>query len=140
MTNDATGEGETFTPPLFVLFADGTLWAYDAISDISLKSGAIDLDGFRAWDSVGHRIVLAGIENDGLELKEVSGDTSGRGDLQKLLRESLRLVNVQSVDALSFEELVDKASIRMIAPRPISRTELIGGGFFEGLMQFLSRP
>jgi hypothetical protein len=132
--------GKTFTPPLFVLFGDGTLLAYDAISDVSLRAGATGLDGLCAWDGVGHRIVLASAENDGVNLGDVYGGTSERADLEHLLADRLRNANVRNVDAMSFDELVYKASIRMIAPRRSNgRTELVGG-LLGAVLRFFGGP
>ena len=132
-----SSQNTVVTPPVFELFSDGTLLAYDAIEEIAL-TGTSPLEDLRAWDSLGQRIVLTFNELNHLTVAEVSNAASDRDDLERLLIERLKKGNVMNVDAASFEDLVYKASIRMVAPRA-SNAGLVAG-LLDVMFQFLRRP
>lgn len=109
---------EELSLPVFVLFATGDFWAYPEVAQLDLDLRSLSTDELRAWDAEGRQLRFVG--GEGSRLLVADSDQEDRAALQTLLMERLRERNVSGVEAMSFEELADKAAIRFVVIRPIS--------------------
>jgi hypothetical protein len=134
MSDSTECDSGALTPPFFVLFGDGMLWAYDATWNMALSEDA-SIGDLRAWDSTGRDVKLIVPEREGVGLSAREVGTSGRADLHALLADRLRKANVRNVELLSFDEMVYKASIRFVAPKPGNTRVGVFVGLLEGLLQ-----
>lgn len=123
---------------LFVVFDDGALWWYHDVSEIALHAEA-DVERLRAWDATGRRITLARGDGRRIAVAETDVAASAKDELQALLIDRLRERNVAGVDRLSFEDLVDKASIRLVAVSLPSTKASLLSGLIEAVTAFLGR-
>ena len=80
MDEDTPAEGAALTSPFFVLFGDGTVCAYSAISDIALTT-SVGVEDLRAWDGVGRDLKLTCPEAESTSVRALDVGTSSRADL-----------------------------------------------------------
>jgi hypothetical protein len=125
---------------LFLAFEDGTLWSYDSSDDLRLPAGEA-LGGIRAYSWTGRRMTLVrSPDSDMIAVElEAPDQVANDSELRALLVQRLRERNVADVDAMSFPELVYKASIRFPAPRPDGSRANVIATLIEAVTTFLGR-
>jgi hypothetical protein len=132
------GDTPTLNPTFFLILDDGTVWSYDRLEDVSLSLIGASIDHVRAWDATGRRVWLASDDGDGVAM--IGAGELDQDELRGLLIERLRTHNVKSVDLLAFDDVIFKASIRLVGPtRRNARTNFFVS-LFANLMELFRGP